>query len=201
VKSQLCAVVLGAAVLLVACGSGGETAGKKVEPTEAATSYFARTDTDAINAVASRAQKAGARAQARASTLACNKSSDRGYQAWRACWHLLLDPFGKALGAVATEFGTLAGRDFPEDCGSALGAARERFTRFATKVDGLLAGIDSQRRPAQVKAMKSYNTTLTSIAAGYTKPFQSVTKVCYSPKDLASINAKPTPGPTPSKAP
>jgi hypothetical protein len=200
VKLHLCAVALCATVLLAACGSGDDTAGKKAEPTESATSaasYFARTDTDAINAVADTAQKAGARAQAKASTLACNKSSDRGYQAWRACWHLLLDPFGKALGAVATEFGTFAGRDFPEDCGSALGAAQETFTGFATKVDGLLAGIDSQRRPAQVKALKSYNATLTSIAAGYTKPFQSVTKVCYSPKDLASINARPTP----SKAP
>ena len=68
----------------------------------------------------------------------------------------------------------------------------------ATIVGGLLRGIDSKRRVAQVRALRIYGTTLGEISKSFAEPFQAVTQVCYSPKDLASINASPKPSPEPS---
>ncbi len=132
---------------------------------------------------------------------ACNKAGNRGYEQWRTCWHNLLDPFKASLTGLATELGTLAKRDFPEDCVTSLGAAEAAFTGFATEVEDLLAGIDSKRRAAQVRALRIYGTTLGEISKSFAEPFQAVTQVCYSPKDLASIQASPRPSPSPSESP
>ena len=142
-----------------------------------------------------KAQKTGATAQAAKQQKSCNKAGERGYEQWRSCWHKLLDPFRKALAGLATELGTLAEREFPEDCVTSLEAGEAAFTAFAAQVDGLLRGIDSKRRAAQVRALRIYDTTLGEISKSFAEPFQAVTQVCYSPKDLASINASPRPSP------
>ena len=174
-------------------GSGGEKDEPSASPTAA---YFVRADTDAINAAAVKAQRTGAQAQAAKAQTACNKAANRSYEQWRTCWHNLLDPFKASLTGLATELRTLAKRDFPEDCVTSLGAAEVAFTGFATEVEGLLAGIDSKRRAAQVRALRIYGTTLGEISKSFAEPFQGVTGVCYSPKDLASITASPRPSPS-----
>ena len=177
------------------CGAGdgdAESSGQKGEPSASPTAtYFVRADTDAINAAAVKAQKTGATAQSAKQQKSCNKAGERGYEQWRSCWHELLDPFRAALAGLATELGTLAEREFPEDCVTSLEAGEAAFTGFATQVDGLLRGIDSKRRVAQVRALRIYDTTLGEISKSFAEPFQAVTQVCYSPKDLASINASP----------
>jgi hypothetical protein len=198
-----------AVVMISGCGGGsgdGESAsgGENDDPSASPTaSYFVRADTDAINAAAVRAQKTGAMAQAAKQQTSCNKAGDRGYEPWRTCWHKLLTPFRKALAGLAAQLGTLAEREFPEDCVTSLEAAEVAFTGFATQVDGLLRGIDSKRRVAQVRALRIYDTTLGEISKSFAEPFQAVTQVCYSPKDLASINASPrsSPNPSPSESP
>ncbi len=148
------------AMTVSGCGGGdGEagSGGKKGDPSASPTAaYFVRADTDAINAAAVKAQKTGAQAQAAKAQTACNKAGNRGYEQWRTCWHNLLDPFKASLTGLATELGTLAKRDFPEDCVTSLGAAEAAFTGFATEVEELLAGIDSKRRAAQVRALRIY---------------------------------------------
>jgi hypothetical protein len=174
-------------------GSGGEKGDPSASPTA---SYFVKADTDAINAAAVEAQKTGAQAQSAKEQKACKKAGGSGYEEWRTCWHNLLDPFEKALTDLAAELGRLAERDFPEDCVTSLGGAQAAFTGFAEEVDGLLTGIDSQRRSAQVRALRLYGPTLGEISKSFAEPFQGVTGVCYSPKDLASITASPRPSPS-----
>ena len=195
----MCAFVVAAALTVSGCGSGDaepESGGEKGDPSASpTTSYFVRADTDAINAAAVKAQRTGAQAQAAKEQAACNKAGNRGYDQWRTCWHDLLDPFKTALTDLSAELETLAERDFSEDCVTSLEAAGAAFTGFATEVDGLLAGIDSKRRATQVRALKVYGTTLGEISKSFAEPFQAVTQVCYSPKDLASITASPSPSP------
>jgi uncharacterized protein YukE len=197
----VCAFAVAVALTVSGCGSGDAEpeGGEKKEPRPTpTTSYFVRADTDAINAAAVRAQRAGAKAQAAKEQAACNRAGGGGYEKWRTCWHNLLDPFKAALTDLAAELGTLTERDFSEDCVSSLEAAEAAFTGFAGEVDGLLAGIDSRRRAMQVRALRIYGATLEEISKSFAEPFRSVTQVCYSPKDLASINATPRPSPSPS---
>ena len=195
------------ALTVSGCGTGdgdAESSGQKGKPSASPTAtYFVRADTDAINAAAVKAQKTGATAQSAKQQKSCNKAGERGYEQWRSCWHELLAPFRAALAGLATQLGTLAEREFPEDCVTSLEAGEAAFTGFATQVDGLLRGIDSNRRVAQVRALRIYDTTLGEISKSFAEPFQAVTQVCYSPKDLASINASPrsSPEPSPSESP
>jgi hypothetical protein len=188
------------ALAVSGCGSGdggSGSGGKKAAPAATPTaSYFVRADTNAINDVAVKAQRTGALAQAAKQQATCNKAGSRGYATWRTCWHNLLGPFRTALAGLAAELGTLAERDFPDDCIDSLEAAQAAFTGFAGQVEGLLAGIDSKRRGAQVRALRIYGTTLGEISKSFAEPFRTVTQVCYSPKDLASINASPKPSPS-----
>ena len=186
------------------CGSGDkepESGGEKGDSSASAsptTSYFGRADTNSINAVVVKAQQTGQKAQSPKEQAACNKASDQGYQAWRTCWHNLLDPLQAALTGIATELGTLAERDFPKDCVTSLEAAEAAFTGFAAKIEGLLAGIDSKRRAAQVRALKTYSATLGELAKSFVEPFRPVTQACYSPEDLAKLKASARPSPSPS---
>ena len=194
-----CAFALAVALTVSGCGGGdgkSESSGEKGDPSASpTTAYFVRADTDAINAAAVQAQKTGAQAQAAKAQAACNKAGNRGYRQWRTCWHNLLGPFKTSLTGLATELATLAERDFSEDCVTSLEAAGAAFTGFADEVDALLAGIDSKRRTTQVRALKVYGATLGEISKSFAEPFQGVTQVCYSPKDLASITASPSPSP------
>ena len=207
VRGPLCALAMVVAMTVSGCGAGDGNAGsgsKKGKPSASpSATYFVRADTDAINGAAVKAQKTGATAQSAKQQKSCNKAGERGYEQWRACWQRLLAPFRKALAGLATQLGTLAERGFPEDCVTSLEAGEAAFTGFATQVDGLLRGIDSKRRVAQVRALRIYDTTLGEISKSFAEPFRAVTQVCYSPKDLASINASPrsSPEPGPSESP
>jgi hypothetical protein len=196
VNLRLCALSLCAVVLLAACGSS-DAASKKSEPDTSASpaaTYFVQADTDAINKAAAPAQAAGTKAVSDTGIAGCNKLE--AYPAWRKCWHSLLDPFSRGLTRLAATFTTLAANDLPEDCVTELEGAAETFGGFAGRVDGLLAGFDSDERSAQAKAAKRYGKTVQSIIDGFAKPFQDMTQVCYSPQDLESINASPSPSPT-----
>jgi len=207
VRGPLCALAMALALTGSGCGTGdgdAESSDQKGKPSATPTAtYFVRADTDAINEAAVKAQKTGATAQSAKQQRSCNKAGESGYEEWRSCWHNLLAPFGKALAGLATELGTLAEREFPADCVTSLEAGEAAFTEFATQVDGLLRGIDSKRRVAQVRALRIYDTTLGEISKSFAEPFRAVTQVCYSPKDLASINASPrsSPKPSPSESP
>jgi len=121
----------------------------------------------------------------------------RRLPAWRKCWHGLLDPYAKGLTHLGGEFTSLATGTFPAACVAELEKGAQTFAGFTRQVDALLAGIDSSDRRAQVKATRAYQGTVDGIAEGFTKPFQDITQACYSPEDLASINASPEPSPEP----
>jgi hypothetical protein len=187
------------------CGSGGGTGASNggarsddgatssapAPSATASTGFFVGADTAAINKAAAAAQKASTRAASRAGSARCNRARSEGYPSWRACWHELLDPLQLSLNGLATELNTLASHDLPHACVTELGKAAETFAGFSSDVEKLLIGIDSGERSRQSKAMRDFSPTLDTITAGYTKPFQELTQVCYSPQDLESINASP----------
>lgn len=208
------AVLLLLAALLVGCGGGGggadagegSSAAASPEPSASASDeavgedqvFFVRKDTAAINQVVARAQESGTTAQARDRLARCNQARDRGYAAWRACWHDLLDPYRRTLSAVAQQLGEIAAQDLPAACSEQLRAGERRFTGFERRVGGLVAGIDSEERAAQVRAMGAYDRELRAVGAGFAPVFQDLTKVCYSPQELASIDAESSGSPTAS---
>lgn len=188
------AVFAGLLLFLCGCGSGSTSGAEPREPSVSKTpsaSYFVTEDTDGLNQAAATAQAAGTRARAVRNLEACNKID--AYPAWRKCWHRLLDPFAKGLTDLGGEFTSLAAGTFPPACVAELEKGTHTFNGVAGQVEALLAGIDSSNRRAQVKATRAYQRTVDSIAEGFTTPFQDITQVCYSPEDLASINASPKP--------
>jgi len=199
---RLLAAVACAALLASGCGSGGDASSgssASASPSPTATpsaAYFVKADTAAINEAAHAAQAAGTKATARPSMNRCDRAGAKGYAAWRACWHGLLDPYQHSLEGLSTTLEALTGHDVPHACKTQLGHASDTFAGRADEVAGLTKGIDSDTRAQQVKAMHDYEKTLTAISYGYTKPFQALTQVCYSPQDLASINASPSGSPS-----
>jgi hypothetical protein len=198
-------------VALSACGSTSGDGGKSSSTTAPSSSsaspsgspsgassatYFTNAESDAINAVARPSQAAATRATAAANESRCNKRASKSYAAWRACWHSLLDPYAQKLRAVGGEFRILQVGSFPAACVTALKGADGVFQGFARRVGGLLAGIDSPKRSAQVKALNSYTATIRAIEDGYQKPFNSVTEVCYSPQQLKKLRSSASPSPT-----
>jgi hypothetical protein len=202
-----------AVLSLAACGSGeaapdssepsksttGSTGPKAETTTSPAASYFAQADSDAINKAAAPAQAAGTKAASAPAIAKCGRI--REYPAWRACWHALLDPFATRLTQLAGTLRSRTAGDRPSGCVAKVNGASEVFTGFEGRVEGLLAGFDSDDRAAQTKAVRQYRKTVQKILTGFAKPFQDVTQACYSPEDLASINASPSPGPSPSPSP
>ena len=195
-------------IVLSACGSTSGDKEKSSSTTSSASAspsgssggassatYFTNAESDAINAVARPAQAAATRATAAGNERRCNKLASKSYPAWRTCWHGLLDPYAQKLKAIGGEFRILQVGTFPSACVAALKGADGVFQGFAQRVGGLLAGIDSPKRSAQVKALNSYTRTIRAVEAGYQKPFNSVTEVCYSPQQLKKLRSSPTPSP------
>lgn len=199
---RLAALVSVLTLLLSGCGGGsGDTsggAGAAHASRSPSATYFGPAETAAINKAAGPAQQAGNDAQKAANLARCNRLGAKGYPQWRACWHGLLDPLQQSLNAFAAQLRTLASQDLPAACVSKLGEVADTFAAYATDVQGLLAGIDSDRRPRQVTAIHTYGRTLTEIAQGYTKPFHELTDVCFSPKELKRIRASRAASPSPS---
>ena len=191
-----------AVLLLTACGASSEAdTSKEGGGSKAEERYFVTSDGQGLNRASAASFEAITKAQARASQVACNRAGAQGYQAWRQCGHELLDPLKTALTSVGAEFRVLTSQDFPEECITELERGGETFLGFAGRVEALLDGIDSEKRPAQVKAMLSYGAQLSAISKGSAKPFQDATQACYSPKDLESINAEPAPSGSPTPSP
>ena len=186
-----------ALLLLSGCGGESDSAAQPKASEKSSTpkvAYFVKDDTDAINLATATAIEAGSTAVDKKNIAACNRASSKGYPAWRACWHALLDPLKSSLAGVQAQLATLSKKENrPEACATELDAAARTFGGFATKVDGLSDGIDSDKRADQLKTGKTYDTTIRRIGDGYAKPFQALTKVCYSPSDLEKIQASPTP--------
>ncbi|WP_445255692.1 hypothetical protein [Nocardioides aurantiacus] len=187
---------------LAGCGGGDGRAGASGDGSPSASpssgspspttseTYFAEADTDAVNTVTARAQRSGARTLAPKQMARCDRVGEQqGYPAWRRCWHGLLDPFVRDLGAVAGTLGTMSGQELPAGCTRELRAGKQRFTRSGDRVEGLLTGIDAEERAAQERAMGSYQRVLRQVGEGFTPYFQQLTRACYSPSDLASIDA------------
>jgi hypothetical protein len=198
-------------VILTGCGSSPDEPGEPASPTasprsstspsggsseQSGTGYFTNAESGAINAVARAAQAAATRATAAASETRCNKLASKTYPAWRACWHGLLDPYAQRLRAVGRELGILQSGSFPSGCVTALKSAQAVFQSYARRVAGLLAGIDSAKRGAQVRALDRYTATIKAIEGGYQKPFTSVTDACYSPQQLEKLRTSQSPSPT-----
>lgn len=188
-------------LVLYGCGSDASSTAdaapskpsRSSSPEAAEATFFGAEDSAVINKDAAAVQDASANARTSTSISRCNKVG--AYPAWRACWHRLLDPVAKGHAGLAETFTTMAKRDFPPECIAQLRRSRQTFAGFGKQIDRLLSGIDSDDRSRQVKAMKAYVSTLDGISKAYLKPFQSLTQVCYSPQDLASINSSPTPSP------
>ena len=178
-------------------GAGKSSAEEEPEASASAEpGFFLRADSDAINKTAATAQQALATAYTQRAQKRCNARVSEGYPAWRMCWHQALDPVEQGLTALSTEMERLAGKDFPEKCVEQLTSAAATFEGMRGKVGALLTGIDSDERASQVRAMKTYNADLLAVGRGFSPTFRSLTRVCYSPDDLASINASPSPSPS-----
>ncbi len=191
-----------AALILTACGSSSDAGSSKDDAgSKQDERYFVTSDGQGLNRASAASYEAITKAQARASQVACDRAGTQGYQAWRSCWHELLDPLKTALNSVGAEFRVLTSQDFPARCIVELERGGQTFLGFAARVQALLDGIDSDKRPAQVRAMRAYGNTLTAVSTGSAKPFQDATRACYSPEDLESINAKPTPSSSPTASP
>lgn len=187
-----------AAVLLAGCGgeSGSTSAPSDTKSATPKVSYFARTDTNAVNKATTAAIEAGNIAVDKKAIAACNKASSKGYPVWRACWHALLDPLQTSLADVQSELTQLSQKaNLPKKCVTRLEAAADDFGTFATKVGGLGAGIDSDKRAEQLRTGKTYVSTIRGISDSYPKAFQSLTEACYSPSDLEKIQPSSTPSP------
>ena len=190
-----------ASLVLSGCGSDESSRAEPTtskpssssSPESAAATFFDAEDTAAINKNAAAAQEAGANARTATSMSRCNKVG--AYPAWRDCWHRLLDPVSQGHAGLAGTFVSMAKLDFPPECIAQLARSGRTYAGFGKRIDALLRGIDSDDRSAQIKATKSYVSTLDGISRDFAKPFQSLTQVCYSPQDLASINSSPTPSP------
>ena len=183
-------------------GRGSEGADPTSSPQPSATveaAYLVRADTAKINRVARVAQDAGQRAGTERVTARCNRFD--AYPAWRACWHDVLDPYRTSLAALGTTMTAFEDRGFPEDCVTELRRAGATYAGLSGQVGGLLRGIDSPSRAAQTKAIRGYWRTLGRVGRRFSAPFRPVTQVCYSPRDLASINASPTPSASASATP
>lgn len=192
------------ALLLVGCGSGAESSSDaSADGSDSAESpssspsatYFVKADTAQINKVAAKAQRSAVAAQNRKRLDACDATTAEGYAAWRACWHDLLDPFTASLQSVAATMTELSTRDLPDSCREELEQAARTFAARAKVISGLLAGIDSEQRKDQDRAMRTYTGSLEKMVKSWSEPFQALTQVCYSPEDLESINATPSPSP------
>jgi len=193
-------------VLASGCGSDSgsedgddESTGGSAEteaPADAGATYFERADSDAINSTAATAQQALAKAYTQRTQKRCNAAVSEGYPAWRMCWHQALDPVEQGLVGLSTEMERLAGQEFQDKCVEQLTSAAATFEEMRTSIGGLLTRIDSDERASQQRAMNTYNRELLAVGRGFAPTFRSLTKVCYSPEDLASINASPSPSPT-----
>ena len=148
-------------------------------------------DGKGLNRASAASYEAITKARARASQVACDRAGTKGYLAWRECWHELLDPLKNALTSVGAEFRVLTSQDFQDKCITELERGGETFLGFAARVQGLLDGIDSEKRPAQVRAMRTYGNTLSAISKGSAKPFQDATQACYSPRTSRASTPSP----------
>ncbi len=140
-----------ALLLLAGCGGESDSAAQPKASEKSSTpkvAYFVKDDTDAINLATATAIEAGSTAVDKKNIAACNQASSKGYPAWRACWHALLDPLKSSLAGVQAQLATLSKKENrPEACATELDAAARTFGGFATKVDGLSDGIDSDSGP------------------------------------------------------
>jgi len=186
------------ALVLLGCGSegtsdtGAEADTSEPSQTEAPT-YFVEKDTATINVLAAAAQKATTRARADAAIDRCNQATEQGIAAYRTCLHDLLDPAQAKLTALAAGLSKLADQELPPACVTELSRASDAFSALGEQVGALLKGIESPQRAAQMKTARTYVATVDRVNQGYAGPFEQMTKVCYSPEDLAKITASPTP--------
>ena len=94
-----------ALLLLSGCGGESDSAAQPKASEKSSTpkvAYFVKDDTDAINLATATAIEAGSTAVDKKNIAACNQASSKGYPAWRACWHALLDPLKSYATATAT---------------------------------------------------------------------------------------------------
>lgn len=198
---RLSIVLTLASLVLCGCGSDASSEAGPAPSKQSGSSssgppasdFFVAEDTAAINKDSAAAQDAGANARTATNISRCNKIV--ALPAWRTCLHRLLDPVARGHAALAETFATMAKRSFPPECVAALARSEQTFAGFGKRIEALLRGLDDDDRRAQTKATTSYVSTLDGISEDYAKPFQELTQVCYSPQDLASINASPTPSP------
>ena len=197
-------------LLLAGCGGSGSSSGSSAEsrktPTSVVTNepssspaeqtFFVKSDTDAINSRLSKAVQLGTNAVDRKRIETCNKAGDRGYPAWRKCWHGLLDPLGTAVSAVATQFATMSAQGFPRGCVRAIQKVEAAFKSFRTKVVELAAGFDSDDVQVRAGVANRYTKVLHSMSGDFGKHLPALTQACYSPQDLASLSAAPSASPT-----
>jgi hypothetical protein len=89
----------------------------------------------------------------------------------------------------------LRGKNLPPACREELERAASTFEARAKVVSDHLAGIDSDQRKDQQRVMRTYSASLDKMAKVWAEPFRDLTQACYSPEDLESINASPSPSP------
>jgi hypothetical protein len=198
-----------ALVVLSGCGAASSGGGKASGTTSASastgassgtagTTHFSQAEADAINAAAGPPQAASRRALADAPVARCNRLATKSIADWRACWHALLDPFAQGLRGLATEFRVLQVGTFPPPCIAATKVTETTFQGYASRVDKILAGLDSPDQRARVKAITGYNPTIRSIQAGFARPFDLVANACFTSEQLkrmkASASASASPG-------
>ncbi len=115
-----------------------------------------------------------------------------GYAPYRACVHKLLEPVVANLDAIATAIRRTARPEMTAACTKAIDETATFYDSYSENITGLLAGFDDDARAAQVKSSKDYFPLLGRLSRRFDSPLADLTQPCYSPEDLASINASPS---------
>lgn len=197
---RLAPSVLAAILATVVTGCGGaDGAGGSSAPSAAAQSetpaeptYYTEADTDALNAVIGPASTAQQQMTRRAAVEACNGLRE-DLKSWRACWTALVEPAARGLGQASTTVLGQVADDMPQACAdaseeyaSALKAARKDLER-------LLQDLTNGKAAVQRRAARDYAKSAEAAGTALTEALPDLTQACYSPADLASIEASPSP--------
>lgn len=182
--------------LLAGCSSSAtDPASESPTPSEVG-AFFTQTETDALNEFYKPYPTAFTAATNNKAIKKCNALRTRGGDVWANCWKQLLTPVEKAVLATAAGMKDVASDErLNTECRDELESVAADFTAHKKAIADLIKLYDGNPA-AQAKAAKSYSKTLTDKDQAIGDNFQALTKVCYSPEDLAKIEASQSASPS-----
>lgn len=185
--------------VLAACGGGSDGGlaepSSPSSPTSAASpaeGFFVEADSTELNAAAQQAQDALAVVGSAKQIRRCNTAGDRGYDAWRKCFHQGLDPLVSGLDKASTKLEEMSDREFVSACQDALGSASTVLAEQRDVVAKMLKVVDGPPGAAVQRFARNFEDDAHKVRDTVSGEYSALTQACYSPEDLASINASPS---------